>query len=233
MLLTRREIKVEQAIAVSEWNPDALLEWIDHPELAEAARLYYAARWLERGLTSLAQRQLEIVLGMEPSSTAATFCREHPLAVEIDVMGLPVAVNVDREGGALLLAAIYLGQRDWFRLDMVLPSVVDERAKTVIAAVSSFERGLYEDVVYRTTQLSGKTCVALDGLALVVRACAFREWGDVIAAERAMSDAYLAAWVHRDTPLYDLYELELTRTLAMKHRLDGVNRDMHVDGDEE
>ncbi|WP_018179739.1 hypothetical protein [Jongsikchunia kroppenstedtii] len=233
MLLTRNETKFEQAVAVSECNPDALLEWIDHPELAEAARLYYAARWLERGLTALAQRQLEIVLGMKASSAAATFCRDHPLSVEIDVMGLPVQVDVDREGGALLLAGIYLDQRDWFRFDMVLPSIDDERAKTAMAAVSAFEQGLYHDVVYRTRGLSGKSCVALDGLAMVVRACAFREWGDVIEAERAMSDAYLAAWVHRDTPLYDLYELELTRTLAAKRRLYGANRDIDVDRDDD
>lgn len=221
MLLTRHETKFEQAVAASEWNPDALLEWIDHPALAEAARLYYAARWLERGLTSLAQRQLEIVLGMEPSGSAATFCHEHPMTVEIDIMGVPVPVDVHREGGALLLAGIYLDQQDWFRLDMVLPSVADERAKTALAAVSAFEQGLYDEVVYRTRRLSGKSCVALDGLAMVVRACAFREWGDIIEAERAMTDAYLAAWVHRGTPLYDLYEAELDRTSAVKRRLYG------------
>jgi len=229
MLLTRHETKFEQAIADSEWNPDALLDWIDHPELAEAARLYYAARWLERGLTGLAQRQLEIVLGVEPSNSAALFCREHPLSVEIDIMGLPVEVNVDRDGGALLLAGIYLGQQDWFRLDMVLPSIGDQRAKTVLAAVSAFEQGLYDDVLHQTRRLSGKSCVAIDGLGLVLRACAFRERGDVLAAERAMTDAYLAAWVHRDTALYDLYEAELGRTLAVKHRLYGAGRDSDIE----
>lgn len=232
MLLTRHESRLEKAIHVSERNPDVLLEWMEHPEYAEIARLYYAARCMTSGMGRLAQRQLEVVLGMQPEVATDEFCRHHPIAVSIDIMGISVHVNVERESVPMLLAGTYLAHRDWPRLEMLLPTLDDLRTRTALAAVSAFEQGKYEDVVDVTQCVSPKSCVALDGVSLVLRACAFREWGDVIAAESTMHDAYLAAWVHRDTSLYDIYERELGRTLAIKHQLYGLSRNVW-DADED
>ncbi len=210
---SRDEKKFTKVVAKSAKNPDALREWLTHPELGEAAGLMMGAAYCRWAL-GVAGGRFANALSVAPSPASEGFYARHPIEIQLEMAGATAKVGVNRAGASLLLAAIHNQSREFERALAALAEAEESDVRTAMEAMFLYNLERHEDVLHATRWVQSGVNSPFGGLALILRGCALRELGRPFEAQMAMDGAIHGIVSSR--PLMDLCDFERAKTYAAR-----------------
>ncbi|MFD0928038.1 YfgM family protein [Williamsia deligens] len=190
-----------------------LADWLQHPELGQAAHVVLGVRRDIAGNEAMAFNLLSAVVRSAPSPHSEGYFARHPFVLTLDILGVPQHVVVSRAAAAVFVASVHNRRHEWQPMREALAHAGDSPLTVALEALCLINLDDYDGVLHATRWLSGPINDPVEALAAILRGVAFREQGKAHEARMAFDMAVHASIGH--PVLWNLYEFERGRTEAV------------------
>ncbi|MBE7193436.1 MAG: DUF4236 domain-containing protein [Gordonia polyisoprenivorans] len=219
------EKKFAKVAEKSAKKPDVLLDWLQHPELGQAAHIVLGVRRDIAGNEAMAFNLLSAVVRSAPSPHSEGYFARHPFVLTLDILGVATPMVLCRSTAALFVASAHNRRHEWQPMREALAHAEDSPLKVALEALCLINLDEYEGVVHATRWLGVGSREPLDALGYILRGVAFRELGKYHEAKTAFDSAIPGVVSSR--VLMNLRDFEIGRTYATQPQYPSLARNQY------